>query len=710
MPQAIRPPKTFADLAGQIALGQVPEGLLTASKFAPGAPHATIVVAASNAPAKVKATADYVCDGIADDVEINAALQEAKGKGSVRVTGGAFATVDAMVVPSRTPLRGEHEATRITFGPHDPSFPMLVNEVWSGVLLTTDQECPNWVPPNRVRNNTGDGDDWKGKIQKKFSNTQFGICFDALGNCDAVNLADGIKNLDASPETAGLSAKELLGDDEITIEALCLDGNNANQANWDGTRFTDVVGNRGCIHLRNVRGLRIRDVTVLNPWACGINLEDCSDVWYDMCRVRNSADDGIGVDMRCTRVQVSRCFVSDVAKTKEYGGAKGIEVQDDCHDISVTDCVVTRCKSAGLSVADHSGCLPSSRVAFTGNIVRDCCLGVELASNATAQATEIAVANNVVSGVRSGVKLTTTEEHASWVVDDTVWDNSAVPGSKWWGKIVNKVDNQNFEIALVVGTYADILTTDGIRNQTRQEVDTCSAKAAYMPLVGGFALQKCAHVAITGNVVDWFYIGVKLNDVNVADVLLADNVFRARHAWATGIALQTTSRFSIRDNRFDTLATGWRAAYFYPGGTFTDVDFRGNVHNQSGYSGVEFGAATYTRVLVEDNVFVGTFSKPVLNKIYDPGVPTGVIARRNTGWLTEAQGTTAATIAAAATYVDVAHGLSVTPTAHQVAVVPTSALGSATQWWISDIGATTFRINVDQVPGVDIAFAWQVNT
>ncbi len=49
---------------------------------------ATYVVAASDAPAHVKAQADYVCDGTADDVEIQAAIDAAVGNhGEVLVTG-----------------------------------------------------------------------------------------------------------------------------------------------------------------------------------------------------------------------------------------------------------------------------------------------------------------------------------------------------------------------------------------------------------------------------------------------------------------------------------------------------------------------------------------------------------------------------------------------------------------------------------------------
>jgi hypothetical protein len=81
---------------------------------------------------------------------------------------------------------------------------------------------------------------------------------------------------------------------------------------------------------------------------------------------------------------------------------------------------------------------------------------------------------------------------------------------------------------------------------------------------------------------------------------------------------------------------------------------------------------------------------------------------RCTGHVSERNGT--ATVADDATYVDVTHGLAITPTAGQISVTPTNNLGDASFYWISNIGASTFRINVDADPGAGTAtFVWQIN-
>jgi parallel beta-helix repeat protein len=61
----------------------------------------TLLVAASNASAAVKATAQYVCDGTADEVEINAALAALPAVGgTVQLSEGGF-TYAAMIAPTK---------------------------------------------------------------------------------------------------------------------------------------------------------------------------------------------------------------------------------------------------------------------------------------------------------------------------------------------------------------------------------------------------------------------------------------------------------------------------------------------------------------------------------------------------------------------------------------------------------------------------------
>ncbi|MFW6079487.1 MAG: hypothetical protein ACODAE_07700, partial [Gemmatimonadota bacterium] len=82
------------------------------------------------------------------------------------------------------------------------------------------------------------------------------------------------------------------------------------------------------------------------------------------------------------------------------------------------------------------------------------------------------------------------------------------------------------------------------------------------------------------------------------------------------------------------------------------------------------------------------------------------VIRNNRGLVTENNGT--ATVANGSTSETVSHGLDETPDLQDISVTPTNDLGNASTFWISDVGASNFDINVDADPGADEAtFAWK---
>lgn len=83
----------------------------------------------------------------------------------------------------------------------------------------------------------------------------------------------------------------------------------------------------------------------------------------------------------------------------------------------------------------------------------------------------------------------------------------------------------------------------------------------------------------------------------------------------------------------------------------------------------------------------------------ETGSNTGQFNFRNAG---------SATISSGSTSVSVSHGLSDTPNADEITVIPTSSFGSASKWYIDNIGASSFDINVDADPTQDVTFSWRV--
>lgn len=85
---------------------------------------ATLIVAANDSSAKSKAGADYVCNGVADDVEIQAAIDALTGGGTVELSEGTFvlaantknSTNVCIYVTNDITLRGQGEATVLKLG------------------------------------------------------------------------------------------------------------------------------------------------------------------------------------------------------------------------------------------------------------------------------------------------------------------------------------------------------------------------------------------------------------------------------------------------------------------------------------------------------------------------------------------------------------------------------------------------------------------
>ena len=67
----------------------------------------SLFVVANNAPAKIKDKADFLCDGIKDDKQINDAIGESSTPGGiVQLSGGRFNITDPIIMKSKVALRG----------------------------------------------------------------------------------------------------------------------------------------------------------------------------------------------------------------------------------------------------------------------------------------------------------------------------------------------------------------------------------------------------------------------------------------------------------------------------------------------------------------------------------------------------------------------------------------------------------------------------
>lgn len=133
---------------------------------------------------------------------------------------------------------------------------------------------------------------------------------------------------------------------------------------------------------------------------------------------------------------------------------------------------------------------------------------------------------------------------------------------------------------------------------------------------------------------------------------------------------------------------------------------RGNVDRFVGFENV---ADSGQNLLQIKNNSVNGLRKLALNiSIGDNSIQTEhIVVSGNSGFKTEARGT--ATIPSGSTSVQIAHGIGPVPSQKDVMVSPLTFLGNATQFRVGTTGNNFTNIHLDQDPGQDVEFSWQVN-
>jgi len=126
----------------------------------------------------------------------------------------------------------------------------------------------------------------------------------------------------------------------------------------------------------------------------------------------------------------------------------------------------------------------------------------------------------------------------------------------------------------------------------------------------------------------------------------------------------------------------------------------GNGMEVSGVSASVGGTRTAEAVLATftDNIKVDRDS-------VSTGTDVSAVLRYDSSTSQSRRGTT--TLTSGSTSVSVTHNLSGTPTPEDITVTPASGMGSASTWYITNVGSSSFDIAVDADPTQDVTFAWQ---
>jgi hypothetical protein len=224
-------------------------------------------------------------------------------------------------------------------------------------------------------------------------------------------------------------------------------------------------------------------------------------------------------------------------------------------------------------------------------------------------------------------------------------------------------------------------TVNGINLETGGElavkgnvIDQNAGRGIYTYGTTRFSIQNNPYIGDNGK------CGIEIAHASSADILISGNIIlengsvnQANHA--NGIDIVDGDRIFITGNRITDNSSG-------------DQDY-----------GIKLASDAST-VWIVNNELTGN----AVAAISDDGA-TGLVIRNNSGWVTEAKGTSK--IDSGATTVNVTHGLSATPTVINVtfAEAGTNDYG---RWWISSAGATTFTVNVSSDPGAsNLDFWWE---
>jgi len=179
-------------------------------------------------------------------------------------------------------------------------------------------------------------------------------------------------------------------------------------------------------------------------------------------------------------------------------------------------------------------------------------------------------------------------------------------------------------------------------------------------------------------------------------------LFNCSSGGSTGSVNATTGLYSIL---FDPQTTEHRFiltnSHFYTSGGTGKTALRFNATATPAYYGsvkVANNSASY-----DSADFDARFSSAIDNAhliLYDWSNNKSLVVTENSG---------SSVIANTTTYTDVNHGLSITPSAEHITIIgkenPTNSVGAI---WISDIGSSTFRVNVENDPGAsNWDFGWK---
>lgn len=206
-------------------------------------------------------------------------------------------------------------------------------------------------------------------------------------------------------------------------------------------------------------------------------------------------------------------------------------------------------------------------------------------------------------------------------------------------------------------------------------------------------------VSIIGNIIrSPANVGIEIIDgMNNCDI--SNNIISA--SGDDGIELQRATAVAAANNTYNRIQnntiTAAGAKGIHLNAYANNNEISGNIIYNPTINGIDLDANADSNRVV-DNVFAAGGTA-----IVDGG--TSNIIARNTGWVTE--NASIGTIINGSTSVTITHGLQKTPSLGDITITwGEASTNPPGLWWVDNIGAATFQVNVTADPGENLDFGW----
>lgn len=453
---------------------------------------ATIVVAASDSSAKSKAQADYVCDGTADNVEIQAAIATFSSIGGIlHMCSGTYAAHNNILVnkPNVT-IEGDGSGTKIVLANAVSS--TLVSDVVAGASVIQVNDPTLFSVGDVVAVSDDNTTTLYGRHRAEAATiTQIS------GNTITLNgnFTNGYTVAANAYVVTCPSVVHCAGNSGITIKNLYIDGNKSNQPMIQTLTMgveTEARGTMAGVSAYGCSNLTIKNVTAINSSRHNFSIDACNYPIVKGCTTKTCRDK----NMLIFESNFGK-FIQNVVRGSE--NEDGICLYSSCSNSILDGNTVTACPRYGARVVGANNII-------RGNDISTCAEGLSVYNGNN----DIIMGNAVYTNTQQGMKIFGSGTSSSVTIA-----NNMATGNGEYG-------------ILAIGHEKLIVNSNSLSGN----------------IISGIGLSECNHLTVNSNNIVGGTYGIK-GTANIANVVCVGNIVSGA---TTNNILLTGTNILISDN------------------------------------------------------------------------------------------------------------------------------------------------------------------